>query len=184
MTNQEIESNPHIIIRKYPVVNPVHMHIPDWMVDFQSRVAEVNQGNTILSNYLIHNTPCTIDMISVSRALSAYFSINLTLETPELLLEMGAIDTDGTAKLHNYLNRHINYQERQRTGYHNVSGHFAESSWGNIALLDQLSDGKIITLTQAILVSSLVGNNILPVGGDGIPVFTEAASVFTSQVYL
>lgn len=174
MPYQETSNNPHIDTRRFQLYLPGEVVVSEPVRLFGQHIMKTPNLAHRLSVYMNNNTPSTIDWIHLERPLSSYFSLNPFSEddsAKQLIIEMGMIDKGGSAKLHDYLNKSLDYFSRIKSGYHLVSGHYAKTNYGAVALIDQLSDGIINNKHQAILVATLYANKILPVGGDGQPVF-------------
>jgi hypothetical protein len=167
--------NPHIETKKYSLHLPGSLTVPNEVRIFADHINNSPNLSNLLAIYMNNNTSNNIDWIHLKRPRSAYFSVNPNADhsKKELIIETGNIDTAGVAKLHDYLNRNINYMERINSGYHLASGHLAESNYGKLALIDQISGGVAGSEPQAILVASLIGNKILPIGGDGVPILVQ-----------
>lgn len=120
------------------------------------------------------------------RPASAYF----TLLNGILIIEWGEIDPKGTAKLHDYLNREIDYLERVQNGGTVRSGHIGYFTIPEIetelrfALFDSLTG--VVKLEdnrpENKMVSTLLNNGFMPVTSDGLPLaLTEDLENFLAK---
>lgn len=83
---------------------------------------EILRRNLVFS--LNDNTACDSPLVGHTRSVSAYFTYDPNAE--EVIIEWGIIDPqNGIAKLHDYLDRAINYSDRVRQGMKLSSGHIA-----------------------------------------------------------
>ena len=160
--------------RQYSISSPEHTSVPAWMNRLKHKMRARRLDGRTVASHMCNNTPLETGEISLGRSLSAYFSLQLPNRENEVqgevLVEAGQIMNDGTAKLHDYLNRQIDYPSRVSSGYHLVSGHLGLVGEGEIALLDPVIEGLPQNQTFNLLVSTLIANNIFPIGGDGVPV--------------
>lgn len=168
--------DPKIEERRYPGFVVAETQHPDWIDGLAHWLAHNPNVALTVATHMSNNTPLRLHGFQMDRPLSAYFSIRYSITElgepilPELLIELGLIQGDGTAKLHDYLNQNVDYKGRFQLGYHLFSGHFAETIWGSIALLDQLYYATDLTTDHAVLINSLVSNEILPINSQGQPV--------------
>lgn len=173
---------PNIEVRIYDLVEPRPLRsVPTWMESMSSRLEASSKLSRHLAHQMSNNTTINRQELKTSRPLSSYFSIgqfDSESVQPLLLIEMGLITEDGSAKLHDYLNSCINYYERCKKGYHLFSGHYAEFELGGLALIDQISYDLLSKLNhgQINLASSLVGNNILPITADGFSMLSAVTT--------
>lgn len=109
-----------------------------------------------------------------NRPASAYF----TLLDGKLIIEWGEIDPEGNGKLHNYLNRNIDFIKRVKQGGLVRSGHIGWittsdfSSKTRIALIDSIDSTANLTESspEYPIITTLLSNNIVPVTTDGYPI--------------
>lgn len=129
---------------------------------------------------LNHNTPSTpYSALVYERPVSAYFTYNPKNET--VIVEWGTISlSSGEAKLHTYLNRMIDYQDRVKQGMKLSSGHMAKVDGEEtyIALLDNLRSDIPIHRNDPMgkLINTLHFSGFIPITSDGfvqIPIFGE-----------
>lgn len=117
------------------------------------------------------------------RPVSAYFTL-IPKKWPNkerLLIEWGQICPDGNAKLHNYLNGHINHQQRIKDGAIIRSGHIGPLYIPTIkqafefALLDALAKDLMVKRNSPNfkIIASLLSKRIAVVTSDGYPVRVE-----------
>jgi len=106
------------------------------------------------------------------RPASAYF----TRLDNKLIIEWGEIDAQGDAKLHQYLNRSVDYVQRVREGGVVRSGHIGYINLPKVgrlrvALLDSLWSGKPVSPQnpEHNMVITLLHNGIIPITSDGYP---------------
>ncbi len=112
------------------------------------------------------------DRYDVKRPASAYF----TRLDNKLIIEWGEIDAQGDAKLHQYLNRSVDYVQRVKKGGIVRSGHIGyinlpKAGRLRVALLDSLwSENPISPQNpEHNMVTTLLHNGILPITSDGYP---------------
>lgn len=174
---------PEVLTEKYPLAPRGSLHRQPWMEHVAWIAAIRSSGHDMLHSYMSNNIPGDLSFeeteIVIPRSYSAYFSVQFENPGPHVLIEAGLIQTDGKAKLHDFLDQYIDFRERQEQGYYIVSGHFGRgveitqgntTIMGNLALLDQISSENELNEAQQILTSSLRWMNILPVTADGHPI--------------
>jgi len=117
---------------------------------------------------LNNNTQNKRPIIAHERALSAYFTYNPYDET--VIVEWGTIDPNSEeAKLHNYLNRMINYRERVNNGMKLSSGHLARLQDVHVALFDNITQETEIKKDSPMgkIINTLYHHNIIPLTAEG-----------------
>lgn len=142
---------------------------------FATRI-DGHRARAIDSKMCTNSTVSWVDLLGDGRPASAYF----TLLRGRLIIEWGEIGIDGSSKLHDYINRTIDY-ERRIVEYGAVvrSGHIATLNLGGetvrVALVDSI-DGYNgpATVTpdrpEYLILKGLISRGVLPVGGGGWPV--------------
>ena len=117
------------------------------------------------------NSPSVSRWISLERGVSAYYSWNP--DNKSLIIEWGAIDEDGKASLHDYLNQSINFSDRVKSGLVIRSGHMALANKKSlICLIDSLSQSLRVTQDSGELpiIDTLRQHQAIVIGSDGYPV--------------
>lgn len=124
----------------------------------------------------MHNNSSAIakDVFGDGRPASAYFTL---LPDGTLVVEWGKINPNGEAKLHDFLNREIDFIDRRKNGAVIKSGHLATITVsGNrqvrVALLDYLFSRESIDREspEYKIIATLLNYGIIPVTSDGYPV--------------
>lgn len=125
---------------------------------------------------LNNNSPNRNPTTTHERALSAYFTYNPQGETA--IVEWGMIDTEGSAKLHTYLNQIIDFKVRTKQGMQLSSGHLARVTGTDIYLtyLDRLSVRNEFAPNEpmARMINTLHSHCFIPLTAEGfvqIPFF-------------
>ena len=120
--------------------------------------------------FQLHNN--SVDRYGSKRPASAYF----TRLDNKLIIEWGEIDAQGDAKLHEYLNRSVDYVQRVRKGGIVRSGHIGyvnlpKAGRLRVALLDSLWSQNPISPQnpEYNIVTTLLHNGIFPITSDGYP---------------
>lgn len=174
----EAPAKPETIIeRQYVTVDFPIITQPEWMVDIAQELQEDRRFRRKLEFSMHQNSIDGPGLFSGARPLSAYYSLkpekvcNRVVGYSHLLIEKGAINPDGSAKLHDYLNTNIDYRRRCNNGYHLASGHHVDTGGIEIALIDQFdSNNNSFTAAQLVLIQNLIHNGILPITSDGFGV--------------
>ena len=117
----------------------------------------------------------------MERGVSAYFSYSS--QEGKVVIEWGKINPqNSTAKLHDFLNSHIDYIAYYRRGFKICSGHLALAEADQkkfyLALLDSLSGEEPVgeDKREFGVVKGLWENKILPLSSDGFPKLTLEVS--------
>ena len=138
-----------------------------------------------LSFRLHHNSQfASPHLFGDQRPASAYF----TILDDTMIIEWGEIDTNGSAKLHDYLNRAVDYKQRVAKGGTVRSGHIAQITSPTtgekirVALIDSLRE-TVITPDQPEyqMVTTMMHTGIVPLTADGRPVFAETTLTHQEQ---
>ncbi len=117
---------------------------------------------------LNNNTSNEYPVIKHERAVSAYFTHSPNDKT--VIIEWGSIDPNSKeAKLHSYLNRMINYQERVNNGMKLSSGHLAKLEDMFIALFDNITKDTSIKKDTPLgeTINTLYHYGIIPITAEG-----------------
>lgn len=150
---------------------------------FLRRIAKIlemsKENRDRLSFHMSNNTPIKEpfdkEPLKITRPFSAYFSLDG--RNGYLITEWGTITSRGETKLHGYLYRHIDYQQRHQQGMMIRSGHLAQLVFDGyqIALLDSLWGNSRVEETEAefSIITTLLANRILPIGADGFVKFPK-----------
>ena len=130
-----------------------------------------NNSETIRNSIrfsLNNNTTNERAAIAHKRAVSAYFTYNPNDET--VIIEWGTINPNSEeAKLHNYLNRIINYRKRVDNGMKLSSGHLAKMQDIYVALFDNITQGVYIKNGSPMgkTINTLYHYGIIPLTTEG-----------------
>lgn len=127
-------------------------------------------------SFKLRNNSEKSEQFGNDRPKSAYFSYNP--HRASVMIEWGEIAADGTAQLHDFLNREINPTQRDNQGWTVRSGHIGNIRFPHaeepvpVALFDSIARTREITPQEAEypIVLTLINNNIIPIGSDGYPV--------------
>lgn len=112
------------------------------------------------------------------RPVSTYFSYDSNNKT--MIIEWGTVNPiDRTARLHTYLNQHIDFQGRAKRGMQKLcSGHLASLVTANgeqvyIAIIDSLQKGSKIgwNTPLAKMINTMHAHGIIPITSDGFVQF-------------
>lgn len=152
----------------------------DTFLKFYNALNGKSEGAANLRRSIVYtlnnNTPNRNGVVAHDRALSAYFTYNPQDET--VIVEWGMIDAMGTAKLHTYLNKVIDYQVRAAQGMQLSSGHLSRVSGTEtyLAYLDRLSTRREFAHNEpmARMINTLHGHGLIPLTSEGfvqIPFF-------------
>jgi len=122
-------------------------------------------------------------MFGADRPRSAYF----TELDGKLIVEWGEIDPNGEGKLHDYLNREVDYNDRVKNGGTVRSGHLGfiriphSHTRARVGLIDSLSKEDVVTSksSEFRIVVSMMNNGIIPVTSDGHPVIVREEDPIT-----
>ncbi|HEX6977401.1 MAG TPA: hypothetical protein VF185_03530 [Patescibacteria group bacterium] len=126
--------------------------------------------------FRLHNNSCVAskDVFGEDRPASAYFTL---LKDGTFVIEWGKINPNGEAKLHDFLNREVDYINRQKDGGVVRSGHLAYITVPGgykvrVALLDCLLSEKEVDYPSSnyTIVSTLLKQGIVPLASNGRPV--------------
>jgi hypothetical protein len=139
---------------------------------------EGNETRRRLCFHLGWNTTDPFALVPYDRPVSAYFTYNPNNQV--LIIEWGLIDPKSNeAKLHDYLNRSLNLNQRSNDGMKISSGHLAKLTGTNkrIALVDNLSHetpAEEITLPMKRIINTFYNHKIIPITAEGyvrLPIF-------------
>lgn len=149
---------------------------------FSAQVAENILGDRdtarSLAQRLHHNSEVYYsEKLGYRRPASAYF----TLVDNTLIIEWGEIDLKGNGKLHNYLNRNIDFVKRVKQGGVVRSGHIGWINVANlgvearVALIDSLASTDMFKENlkdrpEYPIITTLQSNSIVPITTDGYPI--------------
>lgn len=163
-------------VQKYPISLRISS---DDLKELKTIRDQIDSNSAIKIRSKMHNN--AILGFGEERPLSAYFTLfpkNKLKQKGFILVEWGKILTNGDAKLHTYLNEHINHAERYKEGATIVSGHICpiqldlSDDFYNFALLDSLTKACPVTPSsrEFAVVTSLIKANYIPITSDGYPV--------------
>ena len=179
MVNETLQSLPETVTKHQigridlPVVTGAQINNDptfETLLNTLNRPDSESERGRIVSN-LNNNSTTSETVLRHDRPVSAYFTLDKI--TGMIIIEWGSIDDNTSiAKLHDHLNRHINYQARVREGMRLSSGHLAslQEHEGSIALIDELynSPRQIVKGSEeGILINTLYANRIYPVTPEG-----------------
>ena len=180
MVNETEQSLPETVVNKpqigridLPIVTGARIYKD---LTFEALLNTLNQSN---SNHekdrivfdLNNNSTTSNPTLRHDRPVSTYFTLDK--KTGIIIIEWGSIDSSTKiAKLHDYLNRNIDYQTRVKEGMRLSSGHLAllQDYEGSVALIDELfgnPDRAEKGSGIGILINTLYANKIYPVTPEG-----------------
>ncbi|MCL5438791.1 MAG: hypothetical protein M1268_02275 [Patescibacteria group bacterium] len=158
----------------YAVVPVLSDQANAFLLESQERIALVKKHARALEFKFNNNSAEDLhNQFRGGRPKSAYF----TLLDGRLIVEWGEISADGNAKLHDYLNRNLDYNRRVKSGGVLRSGHIGAIHFRKcpaeirLALIDSLWSGQQIVESspEYKITTTLLHNGILPITTDAIP---------------
>ncbi len=172
------ETPPLVGREKYPITR--RMGVKAHLLE-RKAIASITPQVAIAIEQKLHNNSSIAwrSLIGDGRPKSAYF----TLLDGQLIIEWGEIDVNnGQAKLHNYLNRTIDFITRRENGGVIRSGHIADiqipdfqyptpNTTQRVGLIDSINKERIITpnIAEYHIVTTLWQQGIIPVSSNGYP---------------